>query len=148
MLLREEVMVFEPLWTLITSNKAILPVVRAMFPSSRFLLDTHYELTDELRRSGYAAKPIVGRCGANIAIFDRAQEIVAETDGKFEARDQIFQELHRLPKIDGHNVQIHSFTVGGNFAGAGARVDPSLIITTDSDLLPLRAVADEEFLDE
>lgn len=147
-LLREEVMVFEPLWTLITSNKAILPVVKSMFPSSRFLLDTQYELTDSLRSAGYAAKPIVGRCGANIAIVDRREEVVAETDGQFEQRDQIFQELHRLPKIEGHNVQIHAFSVAGTYAGAGARVDPSMIITTDSDLLPLRVLPDEVFLAE
>ncbi len=145
-LLREEVMVFEPLWTLITSNKAILPIVKSMFPSSRFLLDSQYELTDDLRRAGYVAKPIVGRCGANVSIYNRNQDLVAETAGRFEARDQIYQELHRLPRVGDHNVQIHGFTVGGTYAGAGARVDPSLIISTESDLLPLRVLPDDEFL--
>jgi len=30
-----------------------------MFPSSRFLLDAAFEPTDDLRRNGYVAKPIV-----------------------------------------------------------------------------------------
>ena len=34
----------------------------------------------------------------------------------------------------------------GRFAGAGIRVDRSPIITTDSDLLPLRVLPDEAFL--
>lgn len=145
-LLREEVMVFEPLWTLITSNKAIMPIVKSIFPSSRFLLDAQYELTNDLRRAGYVAKPIVGRCGANIAIYDRHEALMAETQGQFEAQDQIYQELHALPRIDGHNVQIHAFTAGGTYAGAGVRIDESLIITTHSDLLPLRVLPDDIFL--
>ncbi len=145
-LLREEVMVFEPLWTLVTSNKSILPVVKQMFPASRFLLDTAFELTDTLRQSGYAAKPIVGRCGANISLYNRAEDVVAETDGRFDDRDMIYQELFRLPQVDGRNAQIQAFAVGGSFAGAGVRLDRSLIITTDSDLLPLRVLPDSAFL--
>ena len=145
-LLREEVMVFEPLWTLVTSNKAILPVVKAMFPSSRFLLDSHFELTDELRRTGYVAKPIVGRWGSNIAIVDRHDEVVAETEGQFESQDTIYQELFRLPVVEGHNVQIGTFSAGGSYGGACVRVDRSPIIGWSSDLLPLRIVPDDLFL--
>jgi len=146
-LLREEVMVFEPLWTLIPSNKAILAVLHAIYPNNRYLLNTQFELSDELRRSGYVAKPIVGRCGANISIFNRREELVGETSGDFDSRDQIYQQLFRLPQIEGRNVQIGSFSVGGYYAGACVRADPSLIITTDSDLFPLRVVEDPEFLD-
>jgi len=144
-LLREDVMVFEPLWTLVTSNKAMLPVVCEMFPSSRFLLKTGYELTDELRASGYAAKPIVGRCGANVSLYNRSEDLVAATDGKFHERDTIYQELFRLPLVAGRNAQIQSFAVSGAFAGVGLRVDSSLIITTGSDLLPLRVIGDDQF---
>ena len=146
-LLREEVMVYEPLWTLVTSNKAILPVVKAMFPSSRFLLDAHFELTDKLRRSGYVAKLIVGRWGANIAIVGRNDEIVAATDGSFDDRDTVYQKLFRLPVVDGHNVQVGTFSAGGTYAGACVRVDRPPIIGWSSDLLPLRVVPDAEFID-
>lgn len=146
-LLREEVMVFEPLWTLIPSNKAILPVLHSMFPNLRYLLNSSYELTDDLRRSGYVAKPIVGRCGENIAIFDRHDELVVETAGQFEARDQIYQELFGLPEIDGRNIQIGTFSVGGTYGGACVRADASPIITSGSDLFPLRVVPDAAFLD-
>jgi glutathionylspermidine amidase/synthetase len=145
-LLREEVIVFEPLWTLVTSNKAILPVVHSMFPSSRFLLNSSYELDDDLRRTGYVAKPIVGRWGSNIAIFDRHEGLVEETAGQFDSRDMIYQELFRLSQVDGRNVQIGTFSVGGYYGGACVRVDESLIIGGGSDLLPLRVVPDDEFL--
>ncbi len=145
-LLREEVMVFEPLWTLIPSNKAILPVLYDIYPNSRYLLNSHYDLTEELRASGYVAKPIVGRCGQNISIFNRREDLIGETAGNFDSRDQIYQELFRLPKLDGVNVQLCTFSVAGAYGGACVRVDPTLIVTQDSDVLPLRVVADEDFI--
>ncbi len=145
-LLREEVMVFEPLWTLIPSNKAILPVLCDMYPGSRYLLNSHYDLTEGLRASGYVVKPIVGRCGQNISIFNRREDLIGETVGGFDSRDQIYQELFRLPKLDGVNVQICTFSVAGAYGGACVRVDPSLIVTQNSDVLPLRVVADEDFI--
>ncbi|MPY71030.1 MAG: bifunctional glutathionylspermidine amidase/synthase [Alphaproteobacteria bacterium] len=145
-LLRKEVMVFEPLWALIPSNKAILPVLYAMYPNSRYLLNSQYELTDELRRTGYVSKPIVGRCGANISIYNRHEDLITETPGQFDSQDQVYQELFRLPQIGDNNVQIGTFSVGGAFGGACVRVDPSLVITTSSGLWPLRVVPDAEFL--
>ena len=145
-LLREEVMVFEPLWTLIPSNKAILPVLCSMYPNNLYLLNTQYDLTEELRQTGYVVKPIVGRCGENITLYNRRQDLIGETAGQFDSRDQIYQELFRLPNIEGHNVQVGTFSVAGAYSGACVRVDPSLIITTDSDILPLRVVPDEDFL--
>ncbi|MBU2582888.1 MAG: bifunctional glutathionylspermidine amidase/synthase [Alphaproteobacteria bacterium] len=142
-LLRRDVMVFEPLWTLIPSNKAILPVLWMLYPDHPYLLETQFSLTDNLRRKGYAAKPIVGRCGANISIFNADNELVSETHGQFDSQDQIFQEYFPLPKIGGMNVQIGTFTAAGTLAGTCVRVDPSPVITTHSDMLALRIVPDQ-----
>jgi len=144
-LLRPEVMVYEPLWTLIPSNKAILPVLWSMFPEYPYLLNSAYELTDEIRSSGYVVKPIVGRGGANISIFDRHETLKAETGGKFDDRNQIYQQLFALPKIDGYNVQIGTFTAAGRYAGACVRIDESDVINMESENLALRVVADKEF---
>jgi glutathionylspermidine amidase/synthetase len=144
-LLRPEVMVFEPLWTLIPSNKAILPVLWMLYPDHPYLLNTGFELTEDLKENGYVVKPIVGRCGHNITICDADDNTVSETAGKFDERDQIYQEMFRLPKIDGQNVQLCTFTAAGTYAGACVRVDPSPIITTNSDILPLRIIPDPVF---
>ncbi len=144
-LLRPEVMVFEPLWSLIPSNKAILPVLWMLYPDHPYLLNTGFDLTEELSQSGYVVKPIVGRCGHNITICDAEHNTLTETTGKFESRDQIYQEMFSLPKIDGLNVQLCTFTAAGTYAGACVRVDPSPIITTDSDILPLRIIPDPVF---
>ncbi|MGE0621937.1 MAG: bifunctional glutathionylspermidine amidase/synthase [Pseudomonadales bacterium] len=147
-LLRPEVMVFEPLWTLIPSNKAILPIIWQLFANQRYLLKAAFELTDEIRAGGYVQKPIVGRCGANISLFDADDRVIEETAGDFESRYQVFQELFPLPVVEGDYVQLCTFSAGGTYAGSCVRIDPSIVITTDSDIVALRVVSDKEFLED
>jgi glutathionylspermidine amidase/synthetase len=137
-LLRKNVMVFEPLWTLIPSNKAILPVLWSLFPNHKYLLNTAFELNDELLQTGYVVKPIVGRCGANIQLIDEQQQVIEKTAGHFASQDQIYQQLFALPKVDDYFVQICSFTAAGKYSGGGVRVDKSMIINGDSDCMALR----------
>ncbi len=145
-LLRPEVMVFEPLWTLIPSNKAILPVLWELFGDQDYLLNTAYELSDEIRARGYVQKPIVGRCGDNISLYDAQDRLIAETGGRFDSPHQVFQELCPLPVVNGQRVQLCSFSAGGTYAGACVRVDPSPVIKSASDVVALRMVPDEYFL--
>ncbi len=143
-LLRSEVVVFEPLWTLIPSNKAILAVLWSLFPDHPYLLNTQFNLNDELRSKGFAEKPIAGRCGHNISLI--TQDTVLESSGgNFDHQDNIYQELCILPQIDDLKIQLCSFTVDGSYAGICMRTDTSVLITKDSDLLPMRILKDTEF---
>ncbi|NCP65151.1 MAG: bifunctional glutathionylspermidine amidase/synthase [Paraglaciecola sp.] len=146
-LLRKEIMVFEPLWTLIPSNKAILPVLWSLFPNHPLLLNTSFELSDDLLASGYVVKPIVGRCGYNIQLIDKNHQVLANKDGAFADRAQIYQQLFALPKVGPYFVQVCTFTAAGNYAGSGVRVDKSMIIGKDSDCMALRIDDDLSFLD-
>ena len=143
-LLRSEVMVYEPLWTLIPSNKAMLPVLWSLFPDHPYLLHSAFELGAELRTAGYVVKPIVGRSGSNIVLVDRDEQLLHETGGQFARREPIYQALCRLPHVDGYNVQLCTFSVGGAYAGP-ARVDRTLVITGASDVMALHVVDDERF---
>jgi glutathionylspermidine amidase/synthetase len=145
-LFRPGVMVFEPLWTLVTSNKALLPILWEMFPEMPYLLNSRFELGDDLKETGYVSKPIAGRCGYNVSLFDGNEDLMDETGGQFDHQEQIYQALWRLPRVGEYNVQLCSFSVAGVYSGACVRVDKSPIITTDSDILPLRVVSDREFL--
>ena len=135
--------VFEPFWTLIPSNKAILPILWQIFPDHPYLLNSQFDLTEDFNQRGYVSKPIAGRCGLNISLFDKNNNLLKETTGRFEAQEQVYQELWKLPEIDGYRTQICTFSVQGKFTGSFTRVDQSLVITYDSDLLPLRVVEDE-----
>jgi glutathionylspermidine amidase/synthetase len=145
-LLRPEVMVYEPFWTLILSNKAMLPLLWQIFPDHPYLLASSYELTDDINSRGYVTKPIAGRCGSNISLFDRNDQLLKETSGNFERQEQIYQELWKLPQVGGYRAQVCTFAVRGRYAGSCVRVDKSLIITGGSELMPLRVVEDEAML--
>jgi len=105
-LLRDDVMVFEPLWTLIPSNKAILAVLWSLFPDCPYLLESQLSLTDGLGAKGYVAKPIAGRCGSNVSLVDRDSTVLDKTAGRFQHQDQMFQELWPLPSFEGQFVQM------------------------------------------
>tara|TARA_R110001583_G_scaffold25250_4_gene91550 strand:+ start:7743 stop:9650 length:1908 start_codon:yes stop_codon:yes gene_type:complete len=145
-LLNQHIMIFEPLWTLIPSNKAILPVLWSLFPNHPLLLQTEFELSAELQAGGYVSKPIVGRCGANIQLVNQNNDVIEQTSGNFAEQDQIYQALFPLPLVDGYYVQVSTFTAGGKYAGSCLRVDPSMIISKDSDCMPLRFVNDDSLL--
>jgi glutathionylspermidine amidase/synthetase len=146
-MLHPDVMVYEPLWTLIPSNKAILPVLWSLFPDYPYLLNAAHELTPELEHGGYVVKPIVGRGGANISIYDQHAQLREETAGKFDDRDQIYQAYFPLPRIGHYKVQLSTFSVAGRYAGACVRVDESAVINMQSDNLALRVIRDRDFDD-
>ncbi len=144
-LLSPQVMVFEPLWTLIPSNKAILPVLWQLFPNHPYLLETAFELTTSLQETGYVVKPIVGRCGSNITIVDGSETIREETAGNFGHRDRIYQQFCPLPELDGRYVQICSFSVDGSYAASCVRLDRAMVINDASDVLALRVLPDSDY---
>jgi glutathionylspermidine amidase/synthetase len=141
-LLGEDVFVYEPFWTLIPSNKAILPILWSLYPNHPYLLNSSFTLTGLLQEKGYVSKPIVGRCGSNIKMYGANDSIIQQTKGQFEERDQIYQELFKLQKVGSDNIQVQSFSASGFYAGMGVRVDPSLIIVSGSDLPSLRVIDD------
>lgn len=141
-LLQDNIMVYEPLWTLITSNKALLPIIWSLFPDHPYLLNAQYDITPELLAEGYVAKPLAGHAGHNISIFSQSNALVKETGGRFCHQDQIYQAFFQLPERNGYHIQLAAFTVDGKYAGAATRADKSMIITTHSDILPLRIVHD------
>ncbi len=145
-LLRPEITVFEPLWTLIPSNKAILPILWQLFPDNPYLLDTEFSLTPRLSQSGYAVKPIAGRCGSNIGLVDHQENVLGETSGQFEHQENIYQELWCLPKVSNRYIQVCTFTVDGHYGGCCLRSDPTLVIKKDSDIEPLIVLEDKHFL--
>ena len=145
-LLNDHIMIYEPMWTLIPSNKAILPILWTLFPNHPYLLNTSFTLSDELRNTGYVVKPIVGRCGENIQLIDEHNELLADKGGNFAEQEQVYQQLFALPKIGKYYVQVSTFTAAGHYAGSGVRVSESMIIGQESDCMALRTIDDDTFL--
>jgi len=132
-LLNDDIQILEPLWKVIPSNKAILPVLWSMFPNHPHLLRSEWTLTNDLKQVGYVKKPIVGRCGHNVTLYDvNGGSVLDETQGKFIDRNCIYQKLFPLPKHDGYYAIFGSWIIHGLFAGFGIREDKKLITDADS----------------
>lgn len=134
----ETIVVFEPLWKVVPSNKAILPLIYKNHPDNEFILRAEFELSDDLRKVGYAKKPIVGRCGRNVTITSSEGEKLLASEGNFGDRDHVFQELFVLPKRDDYYAILGGWIVGDEYAGTGIREDKTIITGIESPFSALR----------
>jgi len=132
LLLQPGVKVWEPLWTCIPSNKAILPVLWDMFPEHPCLLRAEYTISEALRATGYVAKPIVGRCGSNVTIFNPEGKILASSAGHFGNKHMVYQQTCHLPRSVTGGVLLCPWLISGRCAGMVLRVDKGLITMCDS----------------
>ncbi len=108
----------EPVWKMMLSNKAILPVLWELFPGHPNLLPCFYE------RQGatYVKKPLLGREGANVSV-EKDGRVLAETAGAYGGEGYVYQELVELPDYGGNRPVIGSWIVDGEPAGMGIRED-------------------------
>ena len=122
----------EPPWKAILSNKAILPVLAEMFPESPYLLPASF---DPLPGGNFLRKPIFGREGASIQVFERGR-LVAKTDGPYDG-PAVYQEAFSLPCFEGkYYPVIGSWIVNGWACGIGIREDVYKITGNLSRFVP------------
>ncbi len=107
----------EPIWKMIWSNKAILPILWKLFPGHPNLLWASREGPE---RASYVEKPILAREGANVRIV-RSDREVAATGGPYGHSPTVFQGLYDLPAFDGVHPVLGSWSVDGEPAGLGIR---------------------------
>ncbi len=120
----------EPIWKMIWSNKAILPILWEMFPHHPNLL---WASTNAPTSDSYVKKPLLAREGANITIVKQGRTLVA-SEGPY-AGASIYQDLYDLPDYDGNRPVIGSWCVDGSPAGMGIRED-GLITTNLARFVP------------
>jgi trypanothione synthetase/amidase len=144
-LLHDQVKVIEPLWKVITSNKALLPLLWSMYPDHPNLLRSEWILTNELKQTSFVKKPFVGRCGQNITLYNANHDsVIDETTGQFSTRDCIYQQLFSLKNYDGYYAIIGSWIIHGHFGGFCIREDQKLITDVDSPVTACCIVWNEE----
>jgi glutathionylspermidine synthase len=116
---RDRTLWIEPIWKMIWSNKAILPILWDLFPRHANLL---WATRDKPASDSFAMKPILAREGANIRLVRGGREIAAK-DGAYASAPVIYQGLYDLPDFEGARPVIGSWIVDGEPAGIGVRED-------------------------
>ncbi|MEA5539567.1 glutathionylspermidine synthase family protein [Limnoraphis robusta Tam1] len=131
-LLSEPMLLLEPAWKMILSNKAILPILWELFPDHPNLLPAYFD-SSQLSHP-YLSKPIFSREGANINIYygDRSYQ----TDGIYQDEPLIYQSYWPLPEFDRYYPVIGSWIVGDQPAGIGIREDQTPITQNTSQFIP------------
>lgn len=131
-LLDPDIMIMEPLWKTVTSNKAILPMLWELYPNHEYLLRTEWSIGEYFQNKPYVKKPIVGRCGQNVEIFGEGGSKIAKKAGKFGNRDSIYQEVFKIIPHSGYYPIIGSWIIGYEYGGFGIREDKKRITEYNS----------------
>lgn len=127
-----DLLVIEPPWKMLLSNKAILPVLWEMNPGHPLLLAAGWQRSAV--GPSFVTKPTMGREGANMTLTKPGTFLA--TGGSYAGDPLIFQELASVPRFDGQNVIIGSWVVGDEPAGMIIRESDQPIIVNTSRVVP------------
>jgi glutathionylspermidine synthase len=122
----------EPAWKMILSNKGILPILWELNPGHPNLLRSGFD-PDQFREN-FVSKPFFSREGSNISIHRNGT--ATEFGGTYGGTGAIFQELARIPCFAGNYPVIGSWVINGESAGIGIREDTSEVTTNSSRFVP------------
>jgi glutathionylspermidine synthase len=125
--------IIEPIWKLLLSTKALLPVLWEMFPNHPNLLEAYFEDDPRVARLGssYVRKPFLSREGANVTIMSPEQNV-----GRIEVEGYIRQQLQLLPQFGADWTVVGSWVIAGQPAGIGLREDATPITRDTSRFVP------------
>ena len=123
----------EPVWKMLLSNKALLPILWELFPNHPNLLPCFDK--PETLNGNYVAKPKLGREGANITLMENSK-IVAETAGDYGAEGFVYQAPAMMAEFDGQYPVLGVWMIAGEAAGLGIREDNARITSNASRFVP------------
>ncbi len=121
----------EPIWKMLWSNKALLPILWKLYPNHPNLLPAYFEP----HSTSYVKKPKLSREGANIEIVQNGK-VILSTDGDYGEAGFIYQDIASIPNMDGNYPVIGSWIIGGDAAGMGIRESNSMITDNVSRFVP------------
>jgi glutathionylspermidine synthase len=127
----------EPPWKAILSNKAILPLLWAMFPRHPNLLPAFFEDDPKAAELGnsYTRKPLYSREGANVELIVSGTA-VDKDPGPYGAEGFVRQAIAPLPQWNGNYAVLGSWFAAGHPCGLSMREDLSPITKNTSRFLP------------
>ena len=126
------IVLIEPAWKMILSNKGILPILWELNPRHPNLLEASFD--PDHFRDNFVTKPFLSREGGNVSVH--AGGTVEESAGTYGGKGVICQELARIPTFGGNYPVVGSWMIYGEPAGIGIREDTSRVTTNASRFVP------------
>ncbi len=121
----KKAIILNPAYTLMFQSKAMLKILWDLFENHPLLLETSFE---PLQEKAFVKKPIFGREGGNVEIFDESGEVLEKSGGDYENFPVIYQEFTKLNQDE----QNYFYQAGVFFAyegcGLGFRSSKNLIL--------------------
>lgn len=125
-------LLIEPAWKMILSNKGILPILWELNPRHPNLLEASFDPGHF--RDNYVSKPLLSREGGNICIHRNGT--IQEYEGSYGGKAAVYQELAKIPCFSGNYPVIGSWVIQGKPAGIGIREDTGEVTTNASRFVP------------
>ncbi len=135
----------EPIWKMLWSNKGLLPVLWKLFKDdpekSKFLLPAYFGDKQRDGLTSYVKKPLLGREGANVTIYQDGQT-VETTSGVYGEEGFVTQAFAPLPNFkspysgEDNYPLIGVWVIDGEPAGMGIRESSGLITNNTSYFAP------------
>ncbi len=131
----KEVIVLNPAYTALLQSKAILKYMYELEPDNPYLLKASFKEKDFPERK-FVKKPIFGRMGENISMFDGGEKAFYKTKGDYGDYPRILQQLAVFNiDEDGCRYQPSIFWTGESSALCFRRQDDP-VIDDDAEYVP------------
>ncbi|MEM9929299.1 MAG: glutathionylspermidine synthase family protein [Bacteroidota bacterium] len=130
----DKVKILNPAWTMVLQSKGILPFLSQQYPDEPTILKAGFSSTS-FPDGRYARKPIFGRTGENVALYDGEARAAAENDGDYGSMPVVYQDLASFAvDSEGYRYQGSVFYTDQPVALAFRRQD-DLIIDDDAEFI-------------
>lgn len=131
----------EPAWKMLLSNKAILVKLWEMFPNHPLLLPTYFSKA-WLKGTEYVKKPIFGREGADVVVYNQdGSTLIGDIQG-YGAEGFVYQKKADIISFtdEGKTITpiLGCWIVDGESAGMGIRESDAFITDNRSRFVPHR----------
>lgn len=127
----------EPVWKMLWSNKAILPVLHRLFPESPNVLPAWFDGEQPKELRDYVRKPLLAREGANAAVVLGGEVVEEGPDQAYGEEGFVVQAYTDLGDYGrGARPVLGVWTVDVEPAGLGIRESDGLLTTNTSRFVP------------
>jgi glutathionylspermidine synthase len=126
-------LLIEPIWKMLWSNKALLAILWELNPGHELLLPAFLDGPREL--ASYVRKPILGREGSGIAVVRDGFTVEGTLTGE-NPQGYVYQKLAPLAAAAGKTAVLGSWLVDGEPCGMGIRESTGLVTNNTSRFVP------------